>query len=120
MATITIELDVKQFVEEHNNKNVTDPITRYDVYNMIKEGKLNAHRGEKNKWIIELTIKEPKKTKKTKEYSVKEFVEAYNGKHPKCPITVEEARKMLTDGILKGEKVNRKWVVYTSPTRKVK
>lgn len=115
-----IEVDVKQYVEDYNKNHEQEPITRYDVYNMIHEGKLKAHKGAKGKWIIELKQSEPKKTKKAKEYSVKEFVAEYNKKHPKCTITIEEVRKMLSDGTIKGEKVNRKWVVYSSPSRRIK
>lgn len=110
-----MKIDVKSYVDLHNKTN-ENRITRYHVYKMINEGKLKAHKGYKNKWIIEL--KEPETPT---EYTVKEFVEAYNKKHRKSTkITIEEVRKMLADGILKGEKVNRKWVIYSSPTRKIK
>lgn len=112
-----IEVDVKQYVEDYNKTHEQKTITRHDVYKMIHEGKLKAHKGARGKWIIELKQPEPKKVKG---YSVKEFVAEYNKKHPKCIITIEEVRKMLTDGTIKGEKVNRKWIVYASPSKRIK
>lgn len=121
-----VEMKVADYVAYYNGSTLelAKEIDRFDVYQMIKEGKLNAHKGYKGAWILDVTIREEveveKPAKKVKEYSVKEFVEIYNEKHPKTPVTAVEVRKALTDGKLKGKKVNRKWVITSSPSRKIK
>lgn len=121
-----VEMKVAEYVAYHNGSTleVEKEIDRFDVYKMIKEGKLKAHKGRKGAWILEVAIEEEEvKTKKSadvKEYSVKEFVEIYNEKHPKTTVTVVEVRKLLTDGKLKGKKVNRKWVITASPNSRIK
>lgn len=120
-----VEMSVAEFVEQNQG------ITRHDVYKMIKNGEIKAHRGYKNKWILEIEVKEEfeveepvkpskKSSKKTKEYTVKEFVEAYNKKHPKSTITVPEARKFIADDKLAAKKVSGKWVVTATPSKRIK
>lgn len=122
--TKNVEMKVADFVKLYNSRH-ENKINRHDVYKMIKNGKLNAHKGYKNAWILnveveeEVEVKEPSK-KKTKEYTVKEFVQAYNNRHKKVTITIPEARKLLADGILKGEKRSGKWVITSSPSRRIK
>lgn len=122
--TKNVEMKVAEFVKLYNSRH-DDKIDRHDVYKMIKNGKLKAHKGYKNAWILnveveeEVEVKEPSK-KKTKEYTVKEFVQAYNNNHKKVTITIPEARKLLADGILKGKKISGKWVITSSPRRRIK
>ena len=126
-----VEMKVADYVAKYNGStlSVAEEIDRFDVYKMIKEGKLTAHKGAKGAWIIELTVQEEvevevpstkKSKKKAKEYTVKEFVEAYNKKHSKNPITIPEVRKLLTTGKLDGDKVSGKWAVTASPSKRVK
>lgn len=124
-----VQMKTSEFVEKYNSelKNDEKKINRHDVYNMIKDGKLKAHKGFKGAWIIDVEIYEEvkkkskkKSNKKAKEYSVKEYVEAYNKKFPNCVITVPEVRKLIADGKLKAEKVNRKWVIKSSPSKRIK
>lgn len=117
-----IEMKVSDYVEEYNSKS-DKKINRHDVYKMIKEGKLKAHKGYKGAWIIEIDKKNPKKKKsktKSKKYTVKEYVEEYNKKFPNAKVTVPEVRKFLSDGIIKGKKVDRKWEITSSPSKRIK
>lgn len=131
VITKTVEKNVKQYTTEHPELN------RKDVYKLIKEGTLKAHKGYKGAWVIEDVVSEtievpdecPSKgnTKKRmpskkspKTYSTKEFLESYNKKHPRTTITLAELRLMLINGVVNGEKVNGKWVIHQSPSRRVK
>lgn len=123
-----VQMKVAEYVEKHNASS-EKKINRHDVYKMIKEGQLKAHKGYKGAWIIDVEVEEPVKkcpikraTRKTKKYTVKEFVEAYNKKFTSNPITIPEVRKLLANGSLKlkGEKVDRKWVISQSPSRRIK
>lgn len=118
-------LSVKEYVALHPE------LDRYDVYDLIKDGKLTAHKGARGAWVIvveeETTTKETTKKAKKKEiekeikkYSTKEFLELYNEKHPKSTITLVELRLMLTNGKVVGEKVGGKWEVYQSPSKRIK
>lgn len=111
-----LEMSVKEYLNFHYSKT-QEKINRHDVYRMIKEGKLKAHKGYKNAWVLEIEV--VKKTKKPKTYTVKEFVESYNKKHKDC-ITVLEVRKMIKDGIIKGDKVKGKWLVMQTPSKRIK
>lgn len=111
------EMSVKEYVNIHNTTQ-DSKITRYDVYDMIKEGTLKAHKGYKGAWVLEIEVEE--KNKSTKKYSVKEFVEAYNEKHKKSPITVVEVRQLIATGDIKAKKVSGKWVISTSPSKRIK
>ena len=123
-----VQMKVAEYVEKHNASS-EKKINRHDVYKMIKEGQLKAHKGYKGAWIIDVEVEEPVKkcpikraVRKTKKYTVKEFVEAYNKKFTSNPITIPEVRKLLANGSLKlkGEKVDRKWVISQSPSRRIK
>lgn len=123
-----VQMKVAEYVEKHNASS-EKKINRHDVYKMIKEGQLKAHKGYKGAWIIDVEVEEPVKkcpikraARKTKKYTVKEFVEAYNKKFTNNPITIPEVRKLLANGSLKlkGEKVDRKWVISQSPSRRIK
>lgn len=125
----TAVVKVAEYVEHYNASVIDeeDKITRHDVYKMIKEGKLEAVKNEKNAWLITVKIEKEIEvdvpecpSKKCKSYTVKEFVELYNKRHSKNPITISEVRKLLSEGKLKGEKVNRKWTVTASPSRRIK
>ena len=91
-------------------------ITRKDVYKMIAEGKLNATKVD-GAYVIEVPGKK-KKTKKT--YTVKQFVEEYNKKHPKYIITEKKVRELASKELIAAEKVSGKWVILESPSRKIK
>lgn len=116
-------MKVAEYVEMYN-KDHDVKINRMDVYAMIKHGDLKAHKGAKGAWIIELVVKEevketkPKKAKKVKEYTVKEWMEAYNKKNNES-FSESKVRKLLEKGIIKGEKVDRKWKITTSPSKKI-
>lgn len=131
VITKTVEKSVKQYTVEHPELN------RKDVYKLIKEGTLKAHKGYKGAWVIEDVVSETievadecpskgntkkgKSSKKTpKTYTTKEFLEIYNKKHPKSTITLAELRLMLINKVVNGEKVNGKWVIHESPSRRVK
>lgn len=67
----------------------------------------------------------PRKSKKRmcskkapKTYSTKEFLESYNKRHPKTPLTIAELRVMLMNGKVFGEKISGKWVIYQSPIKR--
>lgn len=116
-TTKKIEMKVADYVAKHNN-SITDEskkITRHDVYDMIKKGELKAHKGYRGAWILEL-----EDTTKTKTYTVKEYVETYNKKFARVPVTVPEVRKLLSDGKLEGKKVSGKWIVTSSPSKRIK
>ena len=89
VITKTVEKSVKQYTVEHPELN------RKDVYKLIKEGTLKAHKGYKGAWVIEDVVSETievpdenpskgntkkgKSSKKTpKTYTTKEFLEIYN------------------------------------------
>lgn len=109
-------MSVKEYIEKYPG------LTQRKVWALIKDGKIKAHKNALRRWVIE--EEEPsdktKKTKSSKTYSTKEFLEIYNKKHPKNTITLIELRLMLTNGKLDGEKVNNKWVVHQSPSKQLK
>lgn len=109
------EMSVKEFVEEYNKSNKEKvSINRHNVYDMIKEGKLKAHKGYKGAWVLEIEVE----TSKT--YTTKEFVEEYNKKHKKQPITVVEVRQLIERGVIDAEKVAGKWVIKSTPSKRIK
>lgn len=121
-----IEMSTKEYVEQYNSTH-KDQITRYDVYDLIKQNKLKAHKGYRGAWVIELEKPENKKPCKCKNckcdkkvYSTKEFVEAYNKKHPKATITVKELRYLIEAGEVKAKKVSGKWQVSADPRLRIK
>lgn len=106
-------IKVAEYVEKYNNSH-DDKITRHNVYAMIKDGKLTAKKNEKGHWII--TIQE----EIVKEYSPKEFVEKYNGRHPKKPITVKKVRELASEGKIKARKHLGKWIISENPNKLIK
>ena len=123
-------MSVKEYIAAHPDMK----LDRNKVYTLIKDGKLTAHKGAKGAWVISEEVEVetisntndgPRKDKKrmpskktSKTYSTKEFLEAYNKKHPKTPLTIAELRVMLMNGKVFGEKINGKWVIYQSPIRR--
>lgn len=108
MAAKKVKMSVTEYIQANES------ITRKDVYKMIAEGKLKATK-VKGAWVIEIPEK-----KATKTYSVKEFVEAYNKKHIDCIVTEKKVRELAKKEIIASEKVNGKWVILQSPSKKIK
>lgn len=132
-----VEMTVTEYIGAHNASQSDDKITRNDVYKMIKDGKIKAHKGERNKWILEVTVqkeievedecpsskwgKKEKPSKKTvKTYTRKEFVEKYNEKHPKTPITLGKLRAYIETGAVATEVRGGKRVIIASPSKRIK
>ena len=112
MGKITKTITVAEYVAKHN-KSCIDQINRHDVYAMIKEGKLTASKNERGHWLIR--VEEP-----SVEYTPSKFVEEYNKRHKKDPITVEKVRKLAAEGVIEANKVGRKWIILQSPRKKIK
>lgn len=106
-------MSTAEYVEYHNKHN-EKKITRKDVYKMINKQELFAEKNEKGHWVIKVT------TEVVQEYSPSEFVEEYNKRHKKDPITVQMVRKMAVAGAIKATKENRKWIIFESPKKKIK
>lgn len=104
---------VSEYVDLYNNSH-EDKITRHNVYKMIKEGKLTAKKNELGYWII--TVED----EPIKEYTPKEFVEKYNRRHPKKPITVKKIREFASEGKIKAKKHLGKWIIMENPNKLIK
>lgn len=109
------KMTIKEYIEEYK-KTHDDAIYRHKVYKMINNGELSATKDEKGRWLIDIKVAEEKPAK---EYSVNEFVEIYNKKHPKAVITKKQVRELAASGKINAKKVNRKWVIMESPSRKL-
>lgn len=124
-AKVTKEMSVQKYIEAHLDQGLTTK----QVYKLIKDGKIDAYK-KGGKWvIIEKTLVnipitkeaiDKKEKESKKKYTTKEFLEIYNEKHPKSTLTLVELRLMLVNEKVKGEKIGGKWVIYQSPSRRVK
>lgn len=103
---------VSEYVEQYN-KNHDDKIDRFKVYKMIKDGKLSGEKNKSGHWIITLN------KKSEKEYTPTEFVEKYNKKHPKRPITIKKIRSLASEGKIKAKKKLNKWIITENPNKKI-
>ena len=114
-------IKVAEYVDQYN-KSHEDKITRHNVYAMIKEGKLTAQKNEKGHWVITLEVEKPKTVPKKpeKEYPVKEFVEKYNGRHPKKTITIKKVRELAASGEIKAKKCLGRWIIMENPNKLIK
>lgn len=108
-----VELSVNEYIKDYNATHTTS-ITRHNVYKMIKDGTLKAHKNDKGAWVIEI------KETPCREYSTKEFITAYNKKHTEAVITVKQIRELASKGLIKAKKVSNKWVIMESPNAKLK
>lgn len=124
-AKVVKEMSVQKYIETHLDQSLTTK----KVYKLIKDGKINAYK-KGGKWVIteETLVNIPitkeaidKKEKESKKkYTAKEFLEIYNDKHPKSTLTLVELRLMLVNGKVNGEKIGGKWVIYQSPSKRIK
>ena len=115
-------IKVAEYVDQYN-KSHEDKITRHHVYAMIKEGKLSAKKNELGHWLITIETESPKPKKvqsPPKEYPVKEFVEKYNGRHPKKTITVKKVRELAASGEIKAKKSLGRWIIMENPNKLIK
>ena len=106
-------IKVAEYVEEYN-KSHDEKITRYDVYNMIKNGELKAEKDPRGAWLIRVEIHEEK------EYTVKQFVEAYNKRYKNDPVTVKKVRELASQGKIKARKSLGRWIIIESPRKKIR
>ena len=106
-------IKVTEYVEEYN-KSHDEKITRHDVYKMIKNGELKAEKDPRGAWLIRVEIQEEK------EYTAKQFVEAYNKRYKNEPITVKKVRELASAGKIKAKKSLGRWIILESPRKKIR